>query len=87
MLGDGELQEGEVWEAAMFAGRGLDNIVISWVHNKIQSDDFIKNIIGIEPLNVKWESFNWNVIEINGHDLKKLKILFKMQKKLKESLL
>ena len=84
MLGDGELQEGEVWEAAMFAGHHrLDNICAIVDYNKIQSDDFNRNIIGIEPLNMKWESFNWNVIEIDGHNIKEIKNSFKDAKKIK----
>ena len=69
MLGDGELQEGEVWEGAMFAGHyELDNLCAIIDYNKMQSDDLNENIIGIEPLAQKWESFKWHVIEIDGHD-------------------
>ena len=68
----------------MFAGhRGLDNICAIVDYNKIQSDDFNKNIIGIEPLNMKWESFNWNVMEINGHNIEEIKNSFKNAKKIK----
>jgi transketolase len=77
MLGDGELQEGEVWEAAMFASHhGLNNLCVIIDYNKMQSDDFNKNIIGLEPLGDKWKSFNWNVIEIDGHNQNEIKNAF-----------
>jgi len=69
MLGDGELQEGEVWEGVMFAGHHkLDNLCAVIDHNKMQSDDLNENIMGLEPLSDKWKSFNWHVIEIDGHN-------------------
>ena len=69
MLGDGELQEGEVWEGAMFAGHHqLDNLCAIIDYNKMQSDDLNENIMGLEPLADKWKSFNWHVLEIDGHD-------------------
>ena len=69
MLGDGELQEGEVWEGAMFAGHHkLDNLCAVIDYNKMQSDDLNENIMGLEPLADKWKSFNWHVIEIDGHN-------------------
>ena len=69
MLGDGELQEGEVWEGAMFAGHHeLDNLCAIIDYNKMQSDDLNESIMGLEPLADKWKSFNWHVLEIDGHD-------------------
>ena len=69
MLGDGELQEGEIWEGAMCAAHyKLNNLCAVIDYNKMQSDDLNENIMGLEPLNEKWHSFNWNVIEIDGHD-------------------
>jgi transketolase len=69
LLGDGELQEGEVWEGAMFAGHhALSNVCAIIDYNKMQSDDLNKNIITLEPLADKWNAFNWNQIEIDGHD-------------------
>lgn len=69
MLGDGELQEGEVWEGAMFAGHHqLHNICAIIDYNKMQSDDLNENIMGLEPLADKWKSFNWHVIDIDGHN-------------------
>ncbi len=68
MLGDGEMQEGEVWEAAMFAAhKGLDNLCVIIDYNKMQSDDLNENIIGLEPLVDKWRAFGWHVLDIDGH--------------------
>jgi transketolase len=69
LLGDGELQEGEVWEGAMFAAHHhMGNLCAIIDYNKLQSDDFNANIIGLEPLAAKWRAFGWHVIEIDGHD-------------------
>lgn len=68
MIGDGELQEGEIWEGAMCAGHyKLDNLCVIIDYNKMQSDDLNSNIMGVEPLADKWKSFNWHVIETDGH--------------------
>jgi len=68
VLGDGEMQEGQIWEGLMFAAQHkLDNVTAILDFNKLQSDDFNKNIINIEPLRQKIKSFNWDVIEIDGH--------------------
>ena len=73
MLGDGELQEGEIWEGAMFAAHHkLDNLCAIIDYNKMQSDDLNENIIGLEPLVQKWEAFNWHAIEIDGHDFEQI---------------
>ncbi len=70
LLGDGELQEGEVWEAAMCAAHhGLDNLVAIIDHNKLQSDDRNENIMRLAPLAAKWRAFDWAVAEIDGHDI------------------
>jgi transketolase len=69
VLGDGELQEGEVWEAAMCAAHHkVDNLVAIVDYNKLQSDDSNANIMGLEPLAAKFRAFGWHVIEIDGHD-------------------
>ncbi|HLE97744.1 MAG TPA: transketolase [Candidatus Thermoplasmatota archaeon] len=69
MLGDGEVQEGSVWEAAMSAAhRGLDNLCAILDYNKIQIDGFVADVKGIEPLGAKWRAFGWHVVEIDGHD-------------------
>lgn len=70
LLGDGELQEGEVWEAAMCAAHHrLDNLCVIIDYNKMQSDDRNANIMGLEPLAAKWRAFDWAVAEIDGHDI------------------
>jgi transketolase len=69
VLGDGELQEGEVWEAAMCAAHHrVDNLLAIIDYNKLQSDDSNANIMGLEPLDAKFRAFGWHVIEIDGHD-------------------
>ena len=68
ILGDGELQEGQVWEGAMSAAHhNLNNLCAIIDYNKLQSDDFNKNIMNLEPLHEKWSSFGWHVQEIDGH--------------------
>ncbi|HEY4113517.1 MAG TPA: transketolase [Rhizomicrobium sp.] len=70
LLGDGELQEGEVWEAAMCAAHHkLSNLCAIIDYNKLQSDDRNSNIMGLEPLADKWRAFGWLVQEIDGHDI------------------
>jgi transketolase len=70
LLGDGELQEGEVWEAAMCAAHHkLDNLTAILDYNKLQSDDLNANIMGIEPVGDKFRAFGWHVQEIDGHAL------------------
>jgi transketolase len=69
MLGDGEIQEGQIWEAAMYgAYHKVDNIVAILDNNRIQLDGFVKDIMAIEPIADKWRAFGWNVIELDGHD-------------------
>lgn len=71
ILGDGESQEGEVWEAAMFAGnRPLDNLIAFLDYNKCQVDGTIEEICDIAPVDKKWEAFKWNVITVaDGNDI------------------
>jgi len=70
MLGDGEIQEGQVWEAAMSgAFHKMDNVVAIVDYNRIQLDGFVKDIMEVEPLADKWRAFGWNTLEIDGHDL------------------
>ncbi len=69
VLGDGECNEGSVWEAALFAVHfGLDNLVCIVDHNKMQSLDFCTNTLSTTPLANIWQSFGWNVIEIDGNN-------------------
>jgi transketolase len=70
MLGDGELQEGEVWEAAMSAAHHrLDTLTAVIDYNKLQSDNTNDAIMRLEPLAQKWRAFGWDVQEIDGHDI------------------
>jgi transketolase len=70
LLGDGECQEGQVWEAAMAAGHHRPaNLVAMVDYNKFQLDGAVAEIMGIEPFAAKWESMGWAVREIDGHDL------------------
>ena len=86
MLGDGELQEGEIWEGMMFAGHHkISNLCAIVDYNKMQSDDLNANIIGLEPLNDKFISFNWDVIEIDGHNFVEIEKAFNFARKNKTS--
>ena len=70
LMGDGECQEGQVWEAAMFAGHHRPKNLIAIIdYNKFQLDGAIADIMGLEPFAAKWQSFGWAVKEIDGHDL------------------
>ena len=70
LLGDGELQEGEVWEAAMCAAHHcLDNLCVIIDYNKLQSDNRNSAIMRLEPLAAKWRAFDWAIAEIDGHDI------------------
>ncbi len=70
LIGDGESQEGQIWEAAMFAGsRKLDRIIAFTDYNKFQIDGSVTTINGIDPLDKKWEAFNWHVQVVDGHDV------------------
>ncbi len=69
IVGDGESDEGMIWEAAMFAGHNrLDNLVAITDYNRLQIDGFTDEVITLEPLVDKWRSFNWEVMEMDGHD-------------------
>ncbi len=70
VLGDGECQEGQIWEAAMFAAyHKTENLCAIVDYNKIQLDDFVSKVLDLEPLAAKWESFGWHVQTIDGHDI------------------
>ena len=79
IMGDGEIQEGQVWEAAMSApelgqpDHPLNNLVAILDYNRIQLDDFVVKIRDIEPVVDKWKSFRWPVIEIDGHDVSQIR--------------
>jgi len=70
IIGDGESQEGQIWEAAMFAGTSkLDHLIAFTDYNKMQIDGTVEEVNGIYPLDKKWEAFNWHVQVIDGHDV------------------
>lgn len=69
-MSDGELQEGNTWEAVMFAGKNtLSNLTAIIDRNNIQIDGMTENVMPLEPLADKWRAFNWHVIEIDGHNM------------------
>jgi len=69
IIGDGESNEGQNWEAAMFAGHHkLDNLIAITDYNKLQIDDFTDRLLTLEPLADKWRAFGWEVFEMDGHD-------------------
>ena len=71
MLGDGEIQEGMVWEAAMAANHhDLKNLIAIVDCNGVQINGWVNDIMTVEPLADKWRSFGWNVVEVNGHNMK-----------------
>ncbi len=71
LIGDGESQEGQIWEAAMFAAaKKLDNLIAFTDYNKLQIDDCVAKVNDIAPLDEKWAAFGWNVIEVeDGNDV------------------
>lgn len=70
IIGDGESQEGQIWEAGMLAGsRRLDHLIAFTDYNKMQIDDLVENVNGLYPLDRKWESFGWHVQTVNGHNV------------------
>ena len=69
-IGDGESQEGQVWEAAMLAGsQRLGNLIAFTDYNKMQIDGYIEDVNGLHPLADKWEAFGWHVQTVDGHDV------------------
>ena len=81
LLGDGEIQEGQVWEAAMFAGaRKLDNLVVIVDNNGLQIDGPIDEVNSPYPIDKKFEAFNFHVINIDGHDFDAIDAAFKEAK-------
>ena len=83
IIGDGESQEGQIWEAAMFAAaKKLDNLVGITDYNKLQIDDTVENVNGIMPLSDKWRAFGWNVIEVeDGNDTAQVSDALKQAKR------
>ncbi len=73
LLGDGEVEEGQVWEAAMFASHNkLDNLVVIVDQNGLQIDGAVEDVAGIEPLDKKFEAFGFEVVKIDGHDFEQI---------------
>ena len=78
LLGDGEIEEGQVWEASMFAGhRKLDNLVVIVDNNGLQIDGPVADVCSPYPIDKKFEAFNFHVININGNDLDEIDAAFK----------
>ena len=75
IVGDGEIQEGQVWESAMSAPKlgapdhHLDNLCVVLDQNGIQLDDFVKKILDVEPVAEKWKAFGWSVLDVDCHDI------------------
>jgi transketolase len=77
LMSDGELEEGQTWEAAMLAGKqALYNLVALIDRNNIQIDGYTEDVMPLEPLADKWRAWNWHVIEINGHDMQAIAAAF-----------
>ena len=77
LLGDGEIQEGQVWEAAMFAGfRQLDNLVVIVDNNNLQIDGSVDEVCSPYPIDEKFKAFNFHVINIDAHDFTQIKAAF-----------
>lgn len=73
LLGDGEIDEGQVWEAAMTANHyKLDNLCAIIDRNRLQIDGFTEDVMKLEPIGKRWESFGWHVIEVDGHNIKEV---------------
>ncbi|NLX59846.1 MAG: transketolase [Phycisphaerae bacterium] len=84
IMGDGEQQEGSIWEAAMAAGHHkLDNLCAILDKNELQIDGKVSTVMGIDPIADKYRAFNWNVIELDGHDPKQIHDAFEAAAKVK----
>lgn len=86
LLSDGELQEGQTWEAAMLAGReNLSNLVAVIDRNNIQIDGYVEDVMPLEPLSDKWRAWNWHVLEIDGHNLEEIADAFERARAMNEN--
>jgi len=84
LMGDGEIQEGNIWEAAMACGHyKLDNICAMLDYNGFQIDGKTCDVMSLEPIAAKWQAFGWQTIEINGHDMRSILSAFEQAKALK----
>ena len=78
LTGDGEIQEGQIWEAAMWAGhRKLDNLVVIVDNNNLQIDGSVEDVCSPYPIDKKFEAFNFHVINIDGNDFDQIRVAFK----------
>ncbi|MCI8993803.1 MAG: transketolase [Eubacterium sp.] len=85
LCGDGEIQEGQIWEAAMFAGfRKLDNLVVIVDNNNLQIDGRIDEVCSPYPIDKKFEAFNFHVINVNGHDFDEIRAAMKEARETKD---
>ncbi|HIP36844.1 MAG TPA: transketolase [Crocinitomix sp.] len=83
LTGDGELNEGQIWEAAMYAaGNKVDNIIVTVDYNHKQIDGDIDNVLPLGDLKTKWQAFGWEVLEMDGHDFISIKKTFAKAKSL-----
>ena len=86
ILGDGELDEGSIWEAAMSAAHyKLSNLCAIVDNNGLQIDGAVEDVMNINPLPEKWKAFGWNVIEIDGHSVKEIKEAFAKARECKDA--
>lgn len=77
LLGDGETQEGQIWEAAMTAAQyALDNLVAIVDKNRIQNDDFVADLMNVDPMEDKWRAFNWEAFTMDGHNMEEIVATF-----------
>ncbi|MFC1517994.1 transketolase [Candidatus Margulisiibacteriota bacterium] len=84
VLGDGEVQEGQVWEAAMNASaKKVDNLIAFLDRNGLQIDGHTEDVKAIEPIDKKWEAFGWKVFKVNGHNIEELLAAIRKAKKVK----
>ena len=73
IIGDGESQEGQIWEAALAASKfELDNLTVILDNNNGQIDGYVEDVMPLAPIDAKWRAFNWNIIAINGHDMEQI---------------
>lgn len=84
MLGDGEIQEGQIWEAAMTSSHyKLDNLCVIVDNNNLQIDGTVENVMSPYPIDAKFKSFGFNVINIDGHNLEEIIKAFNLAKEVK----
>ena len=73
IIGDGESQEGQIWEAALLAGdRKLDNLIAFTDYNKMQIDGYVGDVNTLDPIEDKWKAFGWDVQSVDGHDIQQI---------------